>query len=69
METNKLLGTKEQDPEWIIELAEGYLQRDINTLSDYQKKMLRDQYFDYLRDGFKPKDAIEKALKIVSCFS
>ena len=69
MKTNKLLGTKERDPEWIIELVDGYLQRDINTLSDYQKKMLRDQYLDYLRVGFKPKDAIENAFKIVSCFS
>jgi len=69
METNKLLGTKEQDPEWIIELAEGYLQRDINTLSDYQKKMLHDQYLENLRDGLQPKDAIEKAFKIISCFS
>jgi SPX domain protein involved in polyphosphate accumulation len=69
METNKLLGTKEQDPEWIKELVEGYLQKDINTLSDYQKKMLRDQYLDNLRDGLKPKDAIEKAFSLVSCFS
>lgn len=68
MSTNKILGTKEQDPEWITELVDGYLQRDIKYLSDYKKKILRDQYFDYLRDGLKPKDAIDKAFKIVSCF-
>ena len=69
MGAKKLLGTKEQDPEWIIELVDGYLQKDIKGLTDYQKKMLRDQYFEYLKDGFNPKDAIEKAFKIVSCFS
>jgi hypothetical protein len=69
MGTDKLLGTKEQDPEWIKKLVEGYLQKDVRSLSDYQKKMLCDQYFEYLRDGFRPKDAIEKAFKIVSCFS
>jgi len=68
METNKILGTKEQDPEWIKELVNGYLGKDINTLSDYQKKMLRDQYFDYLREGLKPRDAIKKAFEIVLCF-
>ena len=69
MGTKKLLGTKEQDPDWIIELVDAYLQKDIKGLTDYQKKMLCDQYFEYLRDGFNPKDAIEKAFKIVSCFS
>jgi len=69
MEKNKLMGTKEQDPEWIVELVEAYLEIDFNTLSDYKKKMLRDQYFNYLRDGLRPKDAIEKAFKIVSCFN
>ena len=69
METKKLQGTREQDPEWIVELVDGYLGKNIKNLSDYQKKMLRDQYLDFLRDGLNPKAAIEKALKIVLCFS
>ena len=69
METNKILGSKDQDPEWIKELVNGYLGKDVNKLSDYQKKMLRDQYFEYLREGLKPRDAIEKAFEIVLCFS
>ena len=69
METNKILGTKEQDPEWIKELVDGYLGKDVDILSHYQKKMLRDQYFIYLRDGLKPKEAIEKAFRLVLCFS
>jgi len=69
METNKILGTKEQDPEWIKELVDGYLGKDVDILSDYQKKMLRDQYLIYLRDGLKPKEAIERAFRLVLCFS
>ena len=69
METNKILGTKEEDPEWIKELVDGYLEKDVDILSDYQKKMLRDQYFIYLRDGLKPKEAIERAFRLVLCFS
>ena len=69
MEVKKLQGKKELDPEWIVELVDGYLSKDFKKLSDYQKKMLRDQYLDYLRDGLRPKEAIEKAFEIVLCFS
>ena len=69
MGTTKLQGTKECDPEWIVEIVNGFLDKDINNLSDYQKEMLRDQYLEYLRDGFKPKKALEKALTIVLCFN
>jgi len=69
MEVKKLQGKKELDPEWIVELVDGYLSKDVKKLLDYQKKMLRDQYLDYLRDGLRPKDAIEKAFEIVLCFS
>ena len=69
MKIKKLQGTKECDPRWITEVAEGLLDRNINDLSDYQKKMLRTQYLKNLRDGLKPKKAMKKALKIVLCFN
>ena len=65
----KLQGTKECDPEWIVEIVEGLLYRDINNLSDRQKKMLRGLYLENLRDGLKPREAMEKALQIVLCFN
>jgi len=60
---------KENDPEWIKVIASALLDVSINDLSESQKKMLRDQYLDNIRDGLKPKEAIEKALKIVLCFN
>jgi len=69
MVNKKLSGTKENDPEWITEIAHGLLDINLDELSNIQKKMLRDQYFDYLRDGLKPKDAIKKAIQIIKCFS
>lgn len=68
MDNKRLSGTKENDPEWITEIAYGLLDINLNELSDIQKKMLRDQYLDYLRDGLKPKLAIKKAIQIVKCF-
>ena len=59
---------KDCDPEWIKVIASALLDVNINNLSDSQKKMLRDQYFDNIRDGLKPKQAIEKAFQIVLCF-
>ena len=69
MEMKKLQSIKERDPEWIIEIAVGLLDINIDNLSDHQKKMLRDQYLENLRDGLKPKEAMKKALQIVLCFN
>ena len=69
MGMKKLQGIKERDPDWIIEIAVGLLDINIDNLSDHQKKMLRDQYLENLRDGLKPKEAIEKAIQIVLCFN
>jgi hypothetical protein len=61
--------TKEQDPEWIIETVKELFKKDINSLSKNQRKILRDQYLDNLREGLRPKEAMEKAILIVSCFN
>jgi len=66
---DRIKNTKKYDPEWIKVVANALLDININNLSDRQKKMLRDQYLDYIRDGLKPKDAIDKALQIVLCFN
>jgi len=65
----KLLGTKQNDPEWITEIAVALLDINIDDLSESQKKMLRDTYLANLRDGMKSKEAIKKAVQIAKCFS
>ena len=57
---------KEIDPEWIIELVNGLIDRNINDLSDNQKKIFRSQYLENLKEGMDPKDAIEKSLQLVT---
>ena len=69
MVKKKLSGTKENDPDWITEIVDGLLDINLNELSDSQIKILRDQYLDHIRDGLKPKDAIEKAVQIIKCFN
>jgi hypothetical protein len=69
MKINKLKSTKGRDPEIILEIVEGLLDIRIHDLSDHQKKMLRDQYLENLRDGLMPKEAMERALQIVLCFN
>jgi hypothetical protein len=63
-----LQGLKEHDPRWIKEIAEGLLDVNIDNFSASQKKMLCSHYLEYLNDGLKPKEAMEKALQIVLCF-
>jgi len=65
----KMQNIKKCDPDWIKVIAHALLDINLSDLSDRQKKMLRDQYLDNLRDGLKPKEAIEKALQIVLCFN
>ena len=69
MKGKNLQDINENDPEWIIETVKELFNKDINSLSKNQKKMLQDQYFDYLEDGLQPKEAMEKALKIILCFN
>lgn len=64
----KLEGTKECDSEWIKEIVEGLLDKNVNKLSDKQIKMLRDLYLENLRNGLKPREAFVKALQIITCF-
>ena len=42
---------------------------NFDKLSDKQKKMFHDLYLENLRDGLKPKEAINKAFQIVNCFN
>jgi hypothetical protein len=56
------------DPNWIIELVEILSDKNIDNLSDNQKKNFRDQYLENLKDGFKPKDAIQRSIQNVTDF-
>ena len=41
---------------------------NFEKLSDKQKKMFQDLYLENLREGLKPKEAMDKAFQIVTCF-
>ena len=68
MNKKKLQNDNENDPEWIIETVTEIFNNDINNLSEYQRKLLREQYLENLKDGLSPKKAMEKALQIILCF-
>ena len=50
-------------------IAESLLDKNIKKLSENQKKMLYELYYEYIRDGLDAKDAIEKAYKIIRSFN
>jgi uncharacterized protein YnzC (UPF0291/DUF896 family) len=56
------------DPDWINEIAEALLDVNINKLSEKQKNLLRELYLENLKNGMKPKESINNALQVVSCF-
>jgi len=68
MANELLLGTIDNDPPWINELVTFLVNtKDKNVINKY-KKLFRDLYLDYLREGMQPKIAIEKAKNVVMHF-
>ncbi len=63
-----LLGKKGDDPEWVKEIVSFASAYKKLKITDEYKKLLRDLYFEYQRDGLKPKDAMEKAKNVLASF-
>jgi len=55
------------DPEWIIDLAHAFnmLEKDL-SLGD--KKVIRDLFLDYKRDGLNSECALKKAIGVFNHF-
>ncbi len=62
-----LHGSLKNDPEWVKEITD-YVKTDKLNLTDKDKKLIRELYFEYQRDGLSPKDAIRKAKETILCF-
>ena len=63
-----LLGKSKDDPEWIKEIAFQISILKKQKITDEDKKLFRELFFEYQRDGLSPKDAIEKAKNIILSF-
>ena len=64
----KLKVTKKHNTKGRNKTIEGIFYINFDKLSVKQKKMIHDLYLENLRDGLKPKDAMDKAIQIVTCF-
>ena len=68
MRQKVLFGTKENDPEWVNELASFLITtKDKDIINEY-KRLFRELYLAYLKEGLPPKEAIEKAKNVVINF-
>jgi len=63
-----LLGKPKDDPEWIKEITFQLSILKKRKITDEDKKLFRELFFEYQRDGLSPKDAIEKAKNVVLSF-
>jgi len=63
-----LIGKPEDDPEWVKEIASQISLLKKKRVTDEEKKLFRELFFEYQRDGLSPKDAIEKAKNVVLSF-
>jgi len=59
---------RQQDPEWITEFA-SFLERNGNKKKfQSAKKIFIDTYFDNVRSGMHPKEALQNAKSVALCF-
>lgn len=67
--SDSLKGKKEDDPNWIKEIVAYIYANKKQELKEEYKILFRDLFFEYQIEGLKPKEAIEKAKKILECFN
>jgi len=68
MKKKELLGKKENDPEWIQDVACYFFTYRKNEKSDEYMQDLRELFLEYRRSGLEPNKAWRKAKKVLDCF-
>jgi hypothetical protein len=69
MHVKRLSDNKNQaDPEWVNDLVIFINKNHFKKITDELKKVFIELYFENLRNGMKPNDALEKAKATISCF-
>ena len=68
MKSKAIKVRKGSDPEWIHDIASYFFTYRKNGKSDEYKKELHDLFLEYTEEGMGPKEAMEKAKRILDCF-
>ena len=68
MKKKELLGKKENDPEWVRDVACYFFNYRKNEKSDEYKKELHNLFLEYKEEGMGSSEAWEKAKKVLDCF-
>ena len=68
MKKKEILGKKENDPEYIQNIAHFILNIEKEGKSDEYKKKLLDLFLEYRLEGMEPNKALKKAKKVLDCF-
>jgi len=64
----KIQYNKKREPKQRKKTIKSIFYINFDKLSDKQKKMLHDLYSEYIRDGLKSKEAMDKAFQIINRF-
>ena len=68
MSDKVIKGKRNYDPEWVDAIASHVVYcREPGKSYEYQKN-LRDLFFEYRAEGLRPREALEKAKKVLSYF-
>lgn len=61
-------GQQQLDPEWLREFTNFLHENGNKKKFDLIKKIFIDSYFENIRNGMNPRQAMEKAKSTASCF-
>ena len=59
---------KEYDPEWVKEIANDIYTLKKQKITAEDKRLIRNLFLEYLNDGLKPKEALNKAKNVILSF-
>ena len=68
MKKKELMDKKEDDPEWILNIARFLLIIEKEGKSDEYKKKLLDLFLEYRLEGMESNKAWKKARLVIDCF-
>ena len=63
-----ILGKKENDPDWIKDIACYFFTYQKKGKANEYADQLRELFLEYKRDGLRSKDAWNKAKRVIACF-
>ncbi|DAC72394.1 MAG TPA: hypothetical protein DSN98_05565 [Thermoplasmata archaeon] len=59
---------KQKDSDWLCDDAKALNKKDNGDICEEAKKIYVEAYLEYVREGMRPEEAVQKAKSVAKCF-